>query len=138
MNSAVYVHLLYYLCHLQLSFQLRNGYASSELKWVKILTQCFLIVNEICRMNDGQPFSEMARLTSSSCAHLVCNKVVGPKPNHSLTTSYGHARWPSAMQMQALLWTSTTEWAVRPNSPNPPAYGPAPPRFPNTDRPAWE
>ena len=36
--------------------------------------------------------------TTSLCACLVCNKVVGPKPDHSLTTWYGHARWPSTMQ----------------------------------------
>ena len=50
----------------------RNDYASSKLKWLKILTQRFLIVNEIYRMNDGQPFSEMTWLTSSYTYNFMC------------------------------------------------------------------
>ena len=59
-------------------------------------------------------------IRTTSCARLVCYKVVGPKPDHSPTTCYSHARWPSAMQTHTPLRTSTPGWAVRPNPPNPP------------------
>ena len=41
-----------------------SGYASSKLKWLKG-PNTMLFDNEICTMNDGKPFSETARLTSS-------------------------------------------------------------------------
>ena len=46
---------------------------------------------------------------TTSCARLVCEKVVWLKPDHSPTACYGHARWPSTMQTHAPLWTSTMQ-----------------------------
>ena len=47
-------------------------------------------------------------IRTTSCARLVCYKVVGPKPDHSPTTCYSHATWPSAMQTHTPPRTSTT------------------------------
>ena len=45
-------------------------HALSKQRWLKILTALF--VNEICTMNDGQPFLETARLTSSYMYDFLC------------------------------------------------------------------
>ena len=70
----------------------------------------------------GQPFSETGQLTSSHAYDFMCTfsrtkTRLWPHPDHC----YGHARWPNAKQTHTLPWTSTTDWAVRLNPPNPPS-----------------
>ena len=101
MNSAIYVHLPQAVWAF---VPAGNGYASSKLKWLKILTQCFLSMKFARWMMGSYFWRQLGLLVlihTTSCACLVRDKLVGPKPDHSLTTCYGHARWPSTMQMHA-------------------------------------
>ena len=80
---------------------------SSKLKWLKILTQCYLFVNEICTMV-GSHFPRWLGLlvfisTTSHVfkahMHVSTKKWLSQNPATSLTTCYGHAMYTSSRHL---------------------------------------